>query len=453
MQQALRAVGYALGGEGGARLAGQLGIAISPDTLLRQLRRQRPALPHSLRVLGIDDFALKRGQRYGTLLVDLERRCPVDLLPDRQAETVAAWLRGYPGVEIISRDRAGAYAEGARLGAPQALQVADRWHLLKNIRETLERLLTRYHLALRRAARSVATGSSTPVGSTGTAEVVIPAPAVTLGSLTRVQREQARRRERRLTRYYEVVRLHQDGLPVRAIAQRLRMHRRTVRLFIRAGRFPERASPKTRPSQLDTYRGYLRQRWEAGCHNATALWHELRAQGFRGCRTLVNRAIQPWRRPRPDQSPCTSKSLAPPTSRSLTIPSPRQVSGWLLDLAKASDEDTQAYQQALVERLCEENPPLQTAQRLAREFVRLLKERQESMFPGWLEQALHSRVPELQGFARGLQQDQAAVRAALSEPWSNGQVEGQINRLKCLKRQMYGRANFDLLRLRTLRAA
>jgi len=453
LQQALRAVGYALGGEGGARLANLLGIAISPDTLLRQLRRQASASPLSLRVLGIDDFAFKRGQRYGTLLVDLERRQPVDLLPDRQAETVAAWLSHQPGIEIISRDRAGAYAEGARLGAAQALQVADRWHLLKNIRETLERLLTRDHHAIRRAAMRVATGPGTPAAGAGTPEAATLATAVTPISLTRAQREQATRRERRLARYHEVVRLHQDGLPVRTIAQRLRMHRRTVRRFIRTGGFPERATPAARPSQLDAYRGYLRQRWEAGCHNATALWHELRAQGFRGCRTLVNRAIQPWRRPRPAQSPRASKSPAPPTSRSLAIPSPRQVSGWLLELAKAADEDTQAYQQAFVERLCEENPPIKTAQELACELVRLIKERQALRFPGWLEQALHSGVSELEGFARGLQHDQAAVRAALTEPWSNGQVEGQINRLKCLKRQMYGRANFDLLRLRTLRAA
>lgn len=453
LQQALRAIGYALGGEAGARLAGTLGMAISSDTILRQLRRLVPAPLSSPRVLGIDDFAFKRGQRYGTLLVDLERRQPVDLLPDRQAETVAAWLSGHPGIEIISRDRAGAYAEGARLGAPQAVQVADRWHLLKNVREALERLLTRYHPAIRQAAMSVATTlGERPVGTSEAAPLRAD-PAVTPVPLTRRQGEQAARRERRLARYQEVMRLHQEGLSVRAIAQRLGMHRRTVRLFIRAGGFPERATPPARPSQLDGYRGYLRQRWEAGCHNATGLWRELRAQGFQGCRTLVNRAIQPWRRPRPDQSPRASKSPAPPTSRSLAIPSPRPVSGWLLELAKAADEDTQAYQQAFVERLCEENPPIKTAQELACEFVRLIKERQALRFSGWLEQALHSGVSELEGLARGLQHDQAAVRAALTEPWSNGQVEGQINRLKCLKRQMYGRASFDLLRLRVLRAA
>jgi transposase len=402
--------------------------------------------------LGIDDFAFKRGQRYGTLLVDLERRQPVDLLPDRQAETVAAWLSHHPGIEIISRDRAGAYAEGARLGTAQAMQVADRWHLLKNIRETLERLLTRDHHAIRQAAMRVATRPGTPAAGAGTPEAATLATAVTPVSLTRAQREQATRRERRLARYHEVVRLHQDGLPVRTIAQRLRMHRRTVRLFIRTGGFPERATPAARPSQLDGYREYLRQRWEAGCHNATVLWRELRAQGFRGCRTLVNRAIQPWR---PASSHGGRRASRPSPSRSpaLPIPSPRQVSGWLLDLDRAADEDTQAHRQALVEQLCEANPAIKTAQGLANTFVRLLKDHQGPAFPGWLEQALHSGLPEVQGFARGLQHEQAAVLAALTEPWSNGQVEGQINRLKCLKRQMYGRANFDLLRLRTLRAA
>jgi hypothetical protein len=196
---------YAIGGEGGARLVGKLGIAISPDTILRQLRRHVPAPRHSPRVLGIDDFAFKRGQRYGTLLVDLEQRQPVDLLPDRHAESVAAWLKGHAGIEIISRDRAGAYAEGARLGAPQAVQVADRWYLLKNIRETLERLLTHSHPAIRRAALGVTREPSTPVAGANTPAIMTPEPAVTPVALTRVQREQARRRDRRLARYHEVI--------------------------------------------------------------------------------------------------------------------------------------------------------------------------------------------------------------------------------------------------------
>lgn len=448
-QQAVRTVGYALGGEAGARLAGALGMRISADTILRQLRRQAPAPFSPPRVLGIDDFALRRGQCYGTLLVDLERRCPVDLLPDRQAETLAAWLSQQPHLEIISRDRAGAYAEGARQGAPQAMQVADRWHLLKNLQEMLERVLTRYHPAIRQVTLTLATTPGLPMADGSSIEAVPVAP----GAVTRGQREQTSRRERRLARYSEVISLHQAGLPVRAIAQRLRRHRRTVRRFIRADGFPERAAPRSRPSQLDGDRGYLRQRWEAGCHNATRLWRELRTPGFHGCRTSVNQAIQPWRRELPDRCQRFSENPLQPRQRPLPIPSPRRVSGWLLEWGQAADEDTPTYQQAFVERLCAEHPPIQTARGLAREFVHLLNAQQGQGLSSWLEQALQSGLPEVKGFAQGLQQDQAAVAAALISPWSNGQVEGQINRLKTIKRQMYGRANFDLLRLRTLPAA
>jgi transposase len=434
--QTLDQIGYALGGEAGARLATSLGISISADTLLRRLHQRPAGGGPTPRVLGVDDWARRKGHRYGTLLVDLEQGCPIDLLADRQGETLAAWLKEHPGVEVVVRDRGGAYAEGARTGAPKAVQVADRWHLLKNLAEALEATLAREQRALQEAA------GAADKESEETTRAAAPVPP------NRVAREQAQRREQKLAIYEEVKGLHQAGYSGPAIARKVGKSLRTVGRYVSADAFPERKQRRRPPGQLAPYRSYLQQRWNEGCHNARQLWRELREQGFTGGYTSVYELLAEWSRQLPpEQRRSLGRSSLPRPA--LAAPAPREVVWWLLGRRKKPS----AEQAAFVERLTTRCPRIRLAQELAQSFFALTRRRDAAALEPWMEQVAASEIPELQRFSTGLRRDWDAVRAGLSLEWSNGPVEGQINRLKMLKRQMYGRAGVALLRARVLPTA
>jgi len=429
MEQALRWLGLALGGEAGARTAQRLGLVVSGDTLLRHLRRmplvQKPTLIPP-RVLGMDDWAWRKGQRYGTILCDLERRCVVDLLPDRQSSTVTDWLHNHAPPEVISRDRAGVYAEAARRGAPQAVQVADRFHLLRNLREALEHVLVRHGPMTEEAFRQ-----STPA-------CVIHPPPPSPPALTRSQQLNHERRQRRWERYQQVTELHQRGLSKRAIASQLGLDRKTVRDWLRAGQFPER-QVTLRHSSVDRWLPYLQQRWAEGCHNRSQLWRELQSQGADFAAVTLRRWFRVRLGARGSPHPT---SLSPPRKR----PSPRQTSALLLGLVRNPSPSQQSFAQLL----CALSPDLALSVELAQRFYRMMRERDVSAWLPWRNAA---RKSPLHRFAAQLQRDEAAVQAALKLPWSTGPVEGHIHRLKLIKRQMYGRAKLDLLRIRVLCAA
>ena len=370
----------------------------------------------------MDDWAWRKGRRYGTLLCDLERGCVVDLLPERSADSLAAWLRAHPGVEVISRDRAGMYAEGAKQGAPGAAQVADRFHLFRNLTDALERILQQGHARLRSAAVQAAREAEPQ-------KAAEPRP-------TRSERQREANRARRLARYNEVVALKQRGLSNSAIARETGVERRTVIRWLKSDGFPERRPAPPRDRGIDAFLEHLRHRWEEGARNAALLFREIRGMGFQGKYSSVREVVQPWR------------SMAPPPLRSAgprPLAAVRQ-SAWLL--ARKEEERT-AEQRAYVQAVREQWPQVAELERLAREFIRLFRERDPGNLGAWLEEAQRTA---LRGFARGLFSDLEAVRNAMLLPWSNGPTEGHINRLKTLKRQMYGRAGFDLLRARMLAA-
>jgi transposase len=434
----MQCVGFACGGENGSRLADRLGMPTSPDMLLRLLRRWEEREPSPPKVIGIDDWAFRRGVRYGTIVCDLERRRPIDLLPERSAEAVESWLMTHPSVEVISRDRGEPYVKGATAGAPTAVQVVDRWHLLKNLREALTRLADRHAASILKAVQSVPS-----LGGKARTTIAVPESSIAAVPVPPMQPSEnpSPRRAKRLALYERVMDLSRQGISQRAIARRLRMDRGTVRRFVAAPGFPERLHTGAhRRSSVVPFIDYLRARWSEGCHNAIQLTAELGTRGFNGSYHSVRRFVASWR--------TLDKSAAGrlPERQDIRPSSNRVAWLWL----RAPTERTR-WESQFVRSLEEQCPDVSATTTIAREFLEMIRERKAASLDGWIERA---RAPgnaiELKRFVSGLVSDIEAVRAALKLPWSNGQTEGQINRLKLVKRQMYGRANFDLLRKRFL---
>jgi transposase len=431
----VRLLAFALGGEPGARVVVRLGMTASPATLLRLIRRTVVIEAPAPRALGVDDWAQRKRHTYGTVLVDLEEQRLVDVLPDRTAETLASWLQGHPGVTIVSRDRSGAYAEGVARGAPGAVQVADRFHLTRNLGEALDRCFNRHRSVIKQVERPDAPHK------TADASPIRPAPP-----RPTLEAEKARKRAAREARYTLIRARYLKGASISALARELKLNWKTVRKYAQADQCPERRPAPRRPRLLTPYEPYLLQRWADGCHNGVRLYREIAAQGFTGSRIHVARLVAQLRRDRAADRPAdlTAPRASP---EGLT---PRDAT-WLV-LRRARDQTPAEH--AAREQLKQLTPELERVLTLGERFLELLRERQgEPACDRWVADAATSGVPELRRFAIKLKQDLAAVRAACREPWSNGQTEGQVHKLKLLKRSMYGRAKFDLLRLRLLWAA
>jgi transposase len=467
LRRCLEAVGFALGGQAGRRLVRHLQVApagASRNTLLRLVRRadvpDADVVAPELRVLGVDDFAFRRGMRYGAILVDLEQHRVLDLLPDREAATVARWLEQHHGeqIQVVSRDRSGAFAEGARQGAPHAVQVADRFHLLQNLGQALDRLLTREHRVLTRVAAAVTVPKDVArAGCTATTLDVVPGAqsvgppsghdSPSAACMTRVEREQAAVEERRLARYERVVALASAGYSLREVARRAEVSRETVRSYLRAGHYRPCTSRARKPHACDLFAAYLRHRWNEGEHNSAALYAEIRRQGYTGAASTVRQYVRSWRtgprRPGRRRRGEDNEGVPPLCRRRF---SPRQTRWVLLRALDELDVQERAYRQAL----CQDSATIACAQTLVEDFDRIVRTRAPGDLDAWLETAGTSHIPELTSFVKGIRRDYAAVAAALTSPHSQGQTEGQVNRLKMLKRQTYGRANFDLLRRRVL---
>jgi transposase len=415
-RQVLLELAHASSAEMAALVAHGLGYRTSPDTLIRFQRAERFVLSPP-RVLGVDEFALRRGLTYATLLVDLERQQPVAILEGRTAAPLIKWLQAHPTVTILVRDRAEAYALAGRQAAPNALQVADRFHLVRNVGNALKALLHSrwWHQPSAATPQAVSrVASSAPPASAPESSGKPPQPT---------PRKHA---------VWEAVQERRGvGQSPRKIAQALGLDRRTVRKYVAMDQPPVYPARRPRPTQLSPYLGYLAERWAQGCHNARRLYQELVRRGYRGSEVMVRVVVRPWR-VRQESSP---PALTPARLAWLLL----QPAGHLSD---ADQNALEAYLHA--------NPMLARGYQLKTRFHTLLAEHDAAAFDQWLQEAETSGLPPFRTLARSFRQDDAAIVAALTTPWSTGQCEGQICRVKLIKRLGYGRAKLDLLRQRIL---
>jgi transposase len=423
LRQALQRIAMALAGRAGARLSEHLAMGTGRSTMLRLIRATPDPAPVEVRVVGVDDFAVRRGHRYGTVVIDLDSHRPIDLLPDREAGSVSRWLAQRPTVTVVCRDRASAYADAARTGAPQAIQVADRWHLWHNLAQQVEKTVARHRRCV--PPLEVPQASHPPQAP----RQVLPSESCPAGGLA----------VRASARHQHVHDLVADGKPIAQICRELGLSRGTVRRFARAANVQDLLpGPRRRnqPSILQPFEEHLRRRWDDGVTNAADLLAEIRLLGYHGGSTVLREYVRPWR-----------DGLVPtaPPARPLTT---RQISS--LILRHPDDLDTSEQEQhRRIQSACHHLTSLVSH---VHRFATMLTTLQGNKLDAWMAAVDADDQPDLRSFVAGIRRDYDAVRNGLTLSHNSGPVEGHVNRIKMIKRQMYGRANFDLLRKRVLLA-
>jgi len=452
LHEILRLIGFALGGQAGTRLLWRLGMRASPATLLRYVRGSPEVAYPQPHAVGIDDWAFRRGHRYGTMIVDLERHEVIDLLEDREAGSVRAWLERHPQIRVIARDRGGAYAEAATKGAPRAVQVADRWHLMHNLAAALEEFLLQKRRVLREAAETE--GGSPEEGD----DVASVSPGPLTLHRPRIwyerQLEASRKRHERIVEQWRNIRrLHLAGADVYDVARRLGVSRSTVYRYREREEPPEPTRFRHKKRVLDPYVPYVLKRWGEGCRNSRKLYREIRERGYTHDISNLGRLLAELRRVEAAGKPGGKPPGRPPPGAvhpdTPTVPTARQAAALFL----RRKEKLTVEQEAYLDRLGALDDTTGDAYRLTQEFAAMVRGLEGEKLDEWLEKADASEAAVLRRFAKGLRKDLSAVRAGLTESWSNGPVEGFVHKLKLVKRQMYGRAGFALLRRRVLGAS
>ena len=425
-------LGHSTGGRPGERLMERLGMPVSDDTILRQLKRDA-AIAHrsntEVRVVGIDDWSWRRATSYGTIMVDLERRSVVDILNDRSVESAAKWLRNHPSIEVVSRDRCGLYAQAVREGAPQARQVADRFHLVQNLRSAIEEQMS--------------------LSGRATGRAILSEDAI-VDAATHRRRARLAHRQSRQEIFEKLHALREEGLSYSEIARRTGYERRSVAKWLKFKAPPDRRRAALNPTSPWYFETFLAECWKEGNRCGRHLFHDVKQRGYTGSFANLERLLGAWRRagreqavdvppttlkPEPVRDPDTGHAISPVVAAALCI-KPR---GLLTD-----------RQARKVDALKQGSGAFAEMRRLAMRFNGILRGKRSAPLDAWIDDAIDSDLIPIMRFARVLRRDIDAVNNAIELTWSNGQAEGQINRLKTLKRAMYGRAGPELLRARML---
>jgi transposase len=406
-----------------------LGVYVSDDTVLRQLKQSVETTAHPPRVIGIDDWSWRKSQTYGTIIVDLERHTVIDILADRSVESCAKWLRQHPEIEVVSRDRCGLYAKAASQGAPQAVQVADRFHLIQNLRQAIEEQMNMHGRATGRALLSDADNISTA---------------------NHLLRSRLAHRQSREEIFKSIHALRKQGLSCSEIGRRTGFPRRSVAKWLQSEVPPDRRRAALKPTSPWCFEGILADLWAQGIRCGRELLVEIQRQGYEGSLSHLQRLLAGWRRAEqlgpacptdtalplaPVRDPQTGHAISPVVAAALCIKPRRKLT---------------ADQVQKVDALKAGSPSFATMRRMAMRFRGILRGEQSAPLDAWIDHAIETGIPPIMRFARTLHRDIDAVRNAIELPWSNGQAEGQINRLKTLKRATYGRAGPELLRARML---
>jgi len=420
LHQMVQVIGLATGGMLGARVTDRLGIQTCWMTIIRRIMAL-PTLPvEHVSELGIDDFAFRRGRKFGTILVDMQSHQVIDLLPDRQKETAAAWMSAHPEIDLVSRDRGGEYAAGAREGAPQALQVADRFHIVKNLTEAVELALAHYRTEFLQALQSANDAGHLPLQTNTVAatDEVRPLPDATARAASLAKRTE------RADRYQQMLALDAQGLTMKEIARRLALSERTVQRWQKQGSFPERKRRRKQHSAFDPYVSYVSARLQQGCQNGRQIWRELQTQGFKGSERAVYRYLEALqhrkRHVQPDEVP--QAPLQQFSSKDAV---------WLFI---RSPDDLDETERMDLTTLCQASEKAKLLYQLVQNFMKIVHQRLGEQLHSWLETVKASPFSQLHRFATGIEREKAAVLAGLTVPQNNGLVEGKVNKLKLIKR-------------------